>query len=370
MSVTQKLVTKVITDLYLLKGSGPDCIPIVVLKNSESQLSYILSELFNMCLEESCFSDCWKVSSEVLVFKNVGETCTAKNYRPVSLLSVVSKIFEKLLNNKLADHLEECGFFSDFQYGFRSAQSTADLWTVVSDRITRAFNRPGATRAVALDIPKAFDRLWLAGLFTNLSLMECWVRYLALFRFVSVIDGFEWFWMGSLIKSIQLILEFLKVPILVLHVFCYILMTFLMMLFVILLSMLMLISCLSLLDWIGVVTISPLLKLFSRKLEVLLEMLDKLQKRICKTAAPSLAASQEPLAYCRNVASLSLSIGITLVDVYLNWLNWFHLLILEGSLLVILVDFMIFLSLFLGVTGMSMSTVSFLAHLDSRILCL
>ena len=200
--------------------------------------------------------------------------------------------------------------------------------------------------------------------------MECWVRYLALFRFVSVIDGFEWFWMGSLIKSIQLILEFLKVPILVLHVFCYTLMTFLMMLFVILLSMLMLISCLSLLDWIGVVTISPLLKLFSRKLEVLLEMLDKLQKRICKTAAPSLAASQEPLAYCRNVASLSLSIGITLVDVYLNWLNWFHLLILEGSLLVILVDFMIFLSLFLDVTGMSMSTVSFLAHLDSRILCL
>ena len=55
--------------------------------------------------------------------------------------------------------------------------------TVVSDRIVRAFNRSGATRSVALDISKAFDRVLLAGLFTNLSLMECQVRYLALFLF-------------------------------------------------------------------------------------------------------------------------------------------------------------------------------------------
>ena len=55
-------------------------------------------------------------------------------------------------------------FFSDFQYGFRSSRSTADLLTVVSDRIARAFNRSGATRAVALDISKAFDRVWHAGL--------------------------------------------------------------------------------------------------------------------------------------------------------------------------------------------------------------
>ena len=55
-------------------------------------------------------------------------------------------------------------FFSDFQYGFRSSQLTADLLTVVSERIAGAFNRSGATRAVALDISKAFDRVWHAGL--------------------------------------------------------------------------------------------------------------------------------------------------------------------------------------------------------------
>ena len=52
-----------------------------------------------MCLRESCFPDCWKVSSVVVVFKNVGEKSTAKNYRLVSLLSVVRKVFEKLVNN-------------------------------------------------------------------------------------------------------------------------------------------------------------------------------------------------------------------------------------------------------------------------------
>ena len=66
----------------------------------------------------------------VPAFKNFGERSTAKNYDPVTLLSVVSKVFEKLVNNR----------------------STADLLTVVSDRIARASNRSGATQAIALDI--------------------------------------------------------------------------------------------------------------------------------------------------------------------------------------------------------------------------
>ena len=72
----------------------------VVLKNCESELSYILAKLLNKCLKESCFPDCWKVSLVVPVFKNVGERSTAKNYHPVSLLSVVSKVFKKLVNNR------------------------------------------------------------------------------------------------------------------------------------------------------------------------------------------------------------------------------------------------------------------------------
>ena len=141
----------------------------VVLKNCEPELSYILAELFNKCLKESCFSDSWKVSSVLLVFKNVVERSTVKNYDPVSLLSVVSKVFEKLVNNRTVDHLEKCGLFSDFQYGFRSSGPTADILTVASDRIARTFNRSGATRAIALDISKAFGRVWPAGLLHKLK---------------------------------------------------------------------------------------------------------------------------------------------------------------------------------------------------------
>ena len=83
VSVTPKVVKKVITNLDLSTVSGPDCIPVVVLKNCEPELSYILA----------------------------GESSTAKNYRPVDLLSLVSKIFEKLLNNRIFDHVEICGIF-------------------------------------------------------------------------------------------------------------------------------------------------------------------------------------------------------------------------------------------------------------------
>ena len=120
-SVTPKMVKKVTMNLDLSKASGPECIPMVVLKNCEPELSYILADFFIKCLKESCFLDCCKVLSVVPAFKNVGERATAKNYRPVSLLSAVSKVFEKLVNNRIVDHPEKCDLFSDFQYGFRSS---------------------------------------------------------------------------------------------------------------------------------------------------------------------------------------------------------------------------------------------------------
>ena len=111
ISITPKMVKKVITNLDSSKASGRGCIPVVVLKNCEPELSYILAKLFNMCLKESCFPDCWKVSSVVPVFKNVGQMSTTKNYYLVSFLSVVSKVFENLVNNRIVDHLENWGLF-------------------------------------------------------------------------------------------------------------------------------------------------------------------------------------------------------------------------------------------------------------------
>ena len=91
ISVTPKMFKKVI-NFDSSKASGPDCIPVVVLRNYEPELSYILAELFGIYMKDSCLQDCWKFSPVVPVFKNVGERSTTKNYHPVSLLSVVSKV--------------------------------------------------------------------------------------------------------------------------------------------------------------------------------------------------------------------------------------------------------------------------------------
>ena len=123
-------------------------------------------------------------------------------------------------------------------YGFMSSLSTPDLLKVVSDKIAGAFSRSGYSNLILT----GFGMLVF---FTNLRLMTFQVRQLDLFLLFSVINGFEWFWMESLQKNIQLMLEFLKAPFLVLNFSYYTLMTFLMMLSVRLLSMLILLSILS-----------------------------------------------------------------------------------------------------------------------------
>ena len=72
------MVKKVLMNFDSSKVSEPDCSPVMVLKSYKLELSYILIELFNKCLKESCFPDCWKVSLVVPVFKNVKKSSTGK----------------------------------------------------------------------------------------------------------------------------------------------------------------------------------------------------------------------------------------------------------------------------------------------------
>ena len=99
-----KLVKTVITNFGSSTTSGPDCvpvIPVVVLKNCELELSYILARLFNKCLKQSCFLDFSKALSVVNVFNNVEESSIVKKYCHVGFFSIASKVFEKLANKRL-----------------------------------------------------------------------------------------------------------------------------------------------------------------------------------------------------------------------------------------------------------------------------
>ena len=149
---------------------------------------------------------------------------------------MVCKIFEKLVNNRIVDHLQNCGLFPDFLYD----RSTTDLLILASDRIARAFNRSVTTWALALDISKAFDRVCHASLLHKLTsygipgqIFGLTPSFLSNGRLRVVL------YEKSYPVYIQLMLEFLKAPFLVVHFSYHTLMIFLMMLSVIFLFMLM-----------------------------------------------------------------------------------------------------------------------------------
>ena len=164
----------------------------------------------------------------VPLFKNYWERSTAKNYCAVSLLPVVSKVFEKLVNNRIVHHLEKCGFFmiSSMVLGLlHQLQIFSQLHLI---ELLGLLTGLGLLELWHLIYPR---------LFPNLILMEFQVRYLTLFLLFSIIDSFELLWVESLHKNFQLMLEFLETPFLILHFSYHTLTIFLKMLSVILLFM-------------------------------------------------------------------------------------------------------------------------------------
>ena len=105
--VTPKLVKKVMTSLDSLKVSSPDCISVLLLEKCQPELSH----MHTSGTLQYVFEDCWKVLSLFPVFKNVGERYAARNYLIASLLSIGSKVFEKLVDNRLVDQFEKSVLF-------------------------------------------------------------------------------------------------------------------------------------------------------------------------------------------------------------------------------------------------------------------
>ena len=91
-----------------------------------------------------------------------------KNYRPISLLSVVGKIFKRIVAREVCRHLSENYHLSDKQFGFRPGQSTSDLLMLLTRKLQDALDDGQDTVVVALDIAGAFDRMWHGGLLEKL----------------------------------------------------------------------------------------------------------------------------------------------------------------------------------------------------------
>ena len=128
-----------------------------------------LKLIFESCKAQAIFPKIWKQAHVVPIHKKNCKN-SKKNYRPISLLPIFGKIFEKLIFDSLYQHLETFGLLNPNQSGFRPEGSTINQLLSIVNSIFTAFdcNPPLDVRSVYLDISKAFDRVWHEGLIFKL----------------------------------------------------------------------------------------------------------------------------------------------------------------------------------------------------------
>lgn len=143
-------VSRFIKSLDSTKATGLDKIHVVVCKNLSLELSPILAKLFNHFLKKKCFLGLWKVSAICPVYKNVAECSSSLQYYPISLLRVLSKLFEATINKKVVNDLNSNNLLSDKQYGFHSSKSATDGLTVNMHRISEMLDNKSIMRAITL----------------------------------------------------------------------------------------------------------------------------------------------------------------------------------------------------------------------------
>ena len=143
-----------------------------MLKLCATSISKPLHILFNNSVISECFPNEWKKANVIPVHKK-GDKQIINNYRPVSLLPICSKIFEKIIFNSLFEYLEDNKLLNCNQSGFRSGDSCVHQLLSITHEIYKSFdaNPSLEVRGVFLDISKAFDRVWHVGLLYKLKLL-------------------------------------------------------------------------------------------------------------------------------------------------------------------------------------------------------
>ena len=137
-------------------ASGADFLSLRVLKYVFSEICDQVCVLFNMCLKVGVFPDFMKIARVVPLFKG-GEKNLPNDYRPISLLPVLSRVFEKLISGRMVDFLENKKYFSKTQFGFRKAMSTDQALLFLTTFVNDALDQGWKVASVFLDIVKAFD---------------------------------------------------------------------------------------------------------------------------------------------------------------------------------------------------------------------
>ena len=167
--ITENEVLDQLSILDSSKSYGPDQVPPKLLKEGRQKIYKSLCCLFNISLESSKVPNLWKKSNVVPIFKK-GDASTVSNYRPISLLSVVNKIMERIISKHIYNYLKDNYILTDLQSGFQPGRSTTTQLVEVYHEFCKAVQSEKEIRVVFLDILKAFDRVWHKGLLHKLYL--------------------------------------------------------------------------------------------------------------------------------------------------------------------------------------------------------
>ena len=147
------------------KAPGPDNIHDEVLRlGTTTSLFHHLARLFTSSIQLGYIPTAWKVATLRLLLKPDKLPSLSTSYRPISLISSIMKLFERVIEQRLRSHLEHIGFINKHQSGFRKAKSTDDHLFRLSQSIMKSFNRGEHVVAAFLDVEKAFDNVWHNGL--------------------------------------------------------------------------------------------------------------------------------------------------------------------------------------------------------------
>ena len=147
---------ELISNLKSGKASGPNSIPTAVLKHLNNEISVVLCNLFNLSFSTGVFPDVLKISSVLPLFKK-GSKLNCGNYRPISLLSNISKLLEKLMYSRLYNFLTIYNCLSELQFGFRSQHSTSHALVCITEKIREALDTGNFACGIFIDLQKAFD---------------------------------------------------------------------------------------------------------------------------------------------------------------------------------------------------------------------
>jgi retron-type reverse transcriptase len=157
-------VRGIIGTLKVKKAPGPDKIPNTALKLLPDKAVVALTAIINASLRFCHFPSRWKSANVIFIPKPGKDLLFPQNYRPISLLSNVGKVLEKVILTRLVRATNENHVLPDEQFGFRPKHSTADQLIHVTEFISQGINQKESTGAIFLDVAKAFDTVWHDGL--------------------------------------------------------------------------------------------------------------------------------------------------------------------------------------------------------------